>query len=82
MMRMPPIPKPPLDDSDNLGLDKTTPYATICAFGKNNYFAASALSQNGFDIVSVAGGLKVVPPRRRHRTFLKINKQQTQQTSP
>ena len=40
-------------------LDKTARWAVVCLYGKTSYFAARTLAQNGFDVVSICGGLKV-----------------------
>lgn len=45
-------------------LDKSKPVVTACAFGKMSYFAARILRQNGFDVKSLAGGIKAtIDPR-------------------
>jgi NADPH-dependent 2,4-dienoyl-CoA reductase/sulfur reductase-like enzyme/peroxiredoxin family protein/TusA-related sulfurtransferase/rhodanese-related sulfurtransferase len=41
------------------GLDKAKRYTTICAVGKTSYFAGRILAQQGFDVASLSGGLKV-----------------------
>lgn len=51
------IPFPELRSS--LGrLDRTRPVLTVCAFGKMSYFAARVLIQEGFDVSSLAGGMR------------------------
>lgn len=40
-------------------LDRQKPWVTVCALGKTSYFAARVLAQAGFDVVSLAGGLRV-----------------------
>lgn len=39
-------------------LDRSRPVVTLCAFGKMSYFAARVLAQEGFDVASVAGGMR------------------------
>jgi len=39
-------------------LDRTKPVVTFCSFGKMSYFAARILSQNGFEVASLSGGIK------------------------
>lgn len=39
-------------------LDRDRPVVTLCAFGKMSYFAARVLSQNGFDVSSLPGGVR------------------------
>ncbi|MEO0054531.1 MAG: hypothetical protein RLZZ50_478, partial [Verrucomicrobiota bacterium] len=39
-------------------LDRARPWVTVCALGKTSYFAARVLAQAGFDVVSLAGGVK------------------------
>ena len=41
-------------------LDKNRPVVTVCAMGKNSYFASRVLKQNGFDVKSLDGGMKMV----------------------
>lgn len=41
-------------------LDSSRPVVTVCALGKNSYFASRVLRQNGFDVKSLGGGLKVL----------------------
>ena len=46
---------------DNLDrIDQTRPVVTVCALGKNSYFASRVLKQNGFDVSSLAGGLSTL----------------------
>ena len=46
---------------DNLDrIDRTRPVVTVCALGKNSYFASRVLKQNGFDVSSLAGGLSTL----------------------
>lgn len=40
-------------------LDRAKPWVTVCALGKTSYFAARVLAQAGFDVVSLAGGVRV-----------------------
>lgn len=40
-------------------LDRTQPFTTVCAMGKTSYFAARILQQNGFDVQSHVGGMKI-----------------------
>jgi peroxiredoxin family protein/TusA-related sulfurtransferase len=40
-------------------LDKDKPVITVCALGKMSYFASRVLTQNGFDVQSHIGGLKI-----------------------
>jgi len=40
-------------------LDKNARWAVICLYGKTSYFAARTLAQNGFDAVSIPGGVKI-----------------------
>ncbi len=42
-------------------LDRSRPWVTVCALGKTSYFAARVLAQAGFDVVSLAGGVRVRP---------------------
>ena len=39
-------------------IDRNRPVVTVCALGKNSYFASRVLKQNGFDVSSLGGGLK------------------------
>ncbi len=39
-------------------LDRARPVVTLCAMGKMSYFAARVLTQNGFDVKSLSGGIK------------------------
>jgi len=39
-------------------LDRAKPVVTVCALGKTSYFAARILSQNGFDVSSLTGGIR------------------------
>ncbi len=39
-------------------LDPRRPVLTVCAFGKTSYFAARILSQHGFQVRSLSGGIK------------------------
>ncbi|MBS1187439.1 MAG: cdr [Burkholderiaceae bacterium] len=41
-------------------LDKNRPVVTVCAMGKNSYFASRVLKQNGFDVKSLDGGVKML----------------------
>jgi NADPH-dependent 2,4-dienoyl-CoA reductase/sulfur reductase-like enzyme/peroxiredoxin family protein/TusA-related sulfurtransferase/rhodanese-related sulfurtransferase len=41
-------------------LDKSRPLTAVCALGKNSYFAARILNQNGFQARSVVGGWKLL----------------------
>ena len=53
------IPFPTL--RDNLDrLDRKRTVVTVCALGKNSYFAARVLEQNGFDVKSLGGGMKMM----------------------
>lgn len=40
-------------------LDRSRPVVTMCVIGKTSYFAARVLAQNGFDVKSLAGGIRV-----------------------
>ena len=40
-------------------LDTTKVYKTVCAMGKTSYFASRVLTQKGFEVESLNGGLKV-----------------------
>jgi len=40
-------------------LDREKPIVTLCAMGKNSYFASRILAQHGFDVKSLAGGVRV-----------------------
>jgi len=40
-------------------LDKSQPVTTVCAMGKTSYFAARILQQNGFEVMSHVGGMKI-----------------------
>ena len=42
-------------------LDRARPWVTVCALGKTSYFAARVLVQAGFDVMSLAGGLRMRP---------------------
>ena len=42
-------------------LDRSRPWVTVCALGKTSYFAARVLAQAGFDVVSLAGGMRARP---------------------
>jgi len=45
---------------DRLGeLDRHRPVVTVCNLGKTSYFAARILAQHGFDVQSLAGGIRV-----------------------
>ncbi len=39
-------------------LDRSRPVVAVCALGKNSYFAARILAQNGFSVQSLSGGLR------------------------
>ena len=41
-------------------LDRDKPVVTVCALGKNSYFASRILKQNGFDVKSLEGGMKMM----------------------
>ena len=41
-------------------IDPDRPVLTVCAMGKNSYFASRVLQQNGFEVSSLAGGLKTL----------------------
>lgn len=57
------IPMPTL--RNNLDrLDRGKPVVTVCALGKNSYFASRVLKQNGFDVKSLAGGTKMMSTGR------------------
>ncbi|AWI08679.1 FAD-dependent oxidoreductase [Ereboglobus luteus] len=68
----------PLPDSTNIPfsdlrsrlgeLDAGKKYAVTCSLGKTSYFAARILMQHGFDVVSVAGGLKMSRPVESEKT--------------
>ncbi|MFH1497402.1 MAG: FAD-dependent oxidoreductase [Verrucomicrobiota bacterium] len=40
-------------------VDRGQPWVTVCAMGKNSYFAARILAQSGHDVVSLAGGVRL-----------------------
>lgn len=42
-------------------LDRAKPWVTVCAMGKTSYFGARILAQAGFDVVSLAGGVRLRP---------------------
>lgn len=45
-------------------LDRNRPVVTVCALGKTSYFAARILSQQGFEVMSLTGGLRArIDPR-------------------
>ena len=39
-------------------LDRSVPVVTLCSAGKMSYFAARVLTQNGFQVSSLSGGIK------------------------
>jgi NADPH-dependent 2,4-dienoyl-CoA reductase/sulfur reductase-like enzyme/rhodanese-related sulfurtransferase len=39
-------------------LDRTRPVATVCALGKTAYFASRVLTQNGFRVSTLTGGIR------------------------
>lgn len=41
-------------------LDRSRPVVTLCVLGKNSYFASRVLKQNGFDVKSLDGGMKML----------------------
>ena len=41
-------------------LDRNKPVVTVCALGKNSYFASRVLKQDGFDVKSLEGGTKMM----------------------
>ena len=43
-------------------LDKSRPVVTVCALGKTSYFASRILRQNGFDVSTHVGGLRLERP--------------------
>lgn len=45
-------------------LDRSKPVVTVCALGKNSYFASRVLKQNGFDVKSLEGGMKMMTTGR------------------
>lgn len=53
------IPMPTLREHLNR-LDRNRPVVTVCALGKNSYFASRILKQSGFDVKSLGGGLKIL----------------------
>ena len=53
------IPMPTLRDNMHR-LDKSRPVVTLCVLGKTSYFASRVLRQNGFDVKSLDGGLKIL----------------------
>ena len=53
------IPMPTLRDNLHK-LDRNRPVVTLCVLGKNSYFASRVLAQNGFDVKSLDGGLKIL----------------------
>lgn len=44
-------------------LDPAARWVAVCALGKSSYFASRLLSQKGYDIVSLAGGWRVLSPQ-------------------
>ena len=45
-------------------LDRSRPVVTVCMLGKTSYFASRVLTQNGFDVKSLDGGVKgLINPR-------------------
>jgi NADPH-dependent 2,4-dienoyl-CoA reductase/sulfur reductase-like enzyme/rhodanese-related sulfurtransferase len=40
-------------------IDRDRPVVTVCALGKNSYFASRVLAQNGFNVKSLIGGMKM-----------------------
>lgn len=44
-------------------LDRSKPVVTVCALGKNSYFASRVLKENGFDVKSLEGGIKMMVRR-------------------
>lgn len=46
-------------------LDKERPVVTVCGLGKNSYFAARVLKQNGFDVKGLVGGIKLMGKRKK-----------------
>lgn len=56
------IPMPTLRDNLDC-LDRKKPVVTVCALGKNSYFASLVLRQNGFDVKSLEGGMKMMSRR-------------------
>lgn len=42
-------------------LDRTKPWVTVCALGKTSYFASRVMAQAGYEVVSLAGGVRVRP---------------------
>lgn len=57
------IPMPLLRDNMDR-LDRKKPVVTVCVLGKNSYFASRVLKENGFDVKSLAGGIKMMPKKR------------------
>ena len=51
-------------------LDRTRPVITVCMLGKNSYFAARVLAQNGFDVKSMGGGLTALMNARNPKKNL------------
>lgn len=43
-------------------LDRERPVVTVCALGKTSYFASRILRQNGFDVSTHVGGLRLERP--------------------
>jgi NADPH-dependent 2,4-dienoyl-CoA reductase/sulfur reductase-like enzyme/rhodanese-related sulfurtransferase len=41
-------------------LDRSRPVVTVCALGKTSYFAARILTQNGFQVTCLTGGIRAV----------------------
>jgi NADPH-dependent 2,4-dienoyl-CoA reductase/sulfur reductase-like enzyme/rhodanese-related sulfurtransferase len=39
-------------------LDRSRPVVTVCALGKTAYFAARILAQNGFNVLTLTGGIR------------------------
>ena len=56
------IPMPVLRDNINR-IDREKPVVTVCAMGKNSYFASRVLKQHGFDVRSLDGGMKMAVKR-------------------
>lgn len=56
------IPMPVLRDNINR-INREKPVVTVCAMGKNSYFASRVLKQHGFDVKSLDGGMKMAVKR-------------------
>ncbi|OAM88968.1 FAD-dependent oxidoreductase [Termitidicoccus mucosus] len=54
-------------------LDRGRSWLAVCALGKTSYFAARVLTQAGFEVVGLAGGLRVRPQATAKRAEGDVN---------